>query len=157
MTIPTFDFIGNHPEHIPLIAKWHQDEWHHISPDLTTELRIKKYSSYRSEPTIPCSIIALIDDSPAGSASLVESDMDSHPHLHPWLASVYVAEDYRCQGIATQLINRVIEIAHNLGIETLYLFTPDQADFYKKRGWKLIENYTYNGELVDIMSYTIDT
>jgi len=155
MTKPTFDFIGNYPEHIPLVAKWHQDEWHNISPNLTTELRIKLYSSYPTYPNIPCSIIALLDGVPAGSASLVESDMETHPHLHPWLASVYVDKKYRCQGLATQLITNIIDTARSLDIKKLYLFTPDQAYFYKQRGWKLIENYTYNGENVDIMSFEI--
>ena len=156
MTTATFDFIGNHPDLIPLIASWHQQQWQHISPELTTNLRIKKYSSYASKPGIPCSILALIEGKPAGSASLVESDMSTHPHLHPWLASVYVDNTFRRQGIASQLIDKIIEISRNIGVETLYLFTPDQSDFYQKRGWKILENYTYNGEQVDIMSFTIN-
>jgi len=150
-----FDFIGNYPQHIPLVAQWHQNEWHHISPHLTTPLRIAQYSKYSNSPAIPSCIIALMNDQPVGSASLVGSDMDTHPHLHPWLASVFVDKAYRRQGIATALIEKCIDNAHHLGIDTLYLFTPDQTSFYQKRGWKVIESCIYHNEKVDIMAYSV--
>lgn len=155
MNSPVFDYLGKHPMHIPLIAKWHNDEWHHISPHLTTELRIREYSSYSNAPSIPSCVIALIENQPAGSASLVESDMDSHPQLGPWLASVYVQPRFRQQGLATQLIQHCLDNARVSGIPTLYLFTPDKKDFYLKRGWKPVENTLYHGEIVDIMSYNL--
>jgi len=148
-----FDHIANHPQHIPLIAQWHQSEWQHISPHLTTSLRIKLYSKYDNSTAIPSCILALVDGLPAGSASLVESDMDSHPHLHPWLASVFVDKPHRQQGIATKLIAKCIANARYLGVETLYLFTPDQTNFYEKRGWEVIETCRYHNEKVAIMAY----
>lgn len=153
---PIFDYIGNHPQHIPRIAQWHQDEWQHISPHLTTALRIALYSSYDSA-TIPVCFIAIIDGQPVGSASLVESDMETHPQLTPWLASVYVHNNYRCQGIATQLIECCIDKARASGIDTLHLFTPDHASFYRHRGWELIESCEYHNEKVDIMSLNLNT
>lgn len=150
-----FDCITNHPQHIPLIAQWHQNEWQHISPHLSTALRIRQYSEYSAAVAIPSCILALVNDHPAGSASLVESDMETHLHFQPWLASVFVHDDYRHQGIATQLIERCIDNARHLGVETLYLFTPDQTIFYQNRGWKLIESTEYHNEKVDIMAYNI--
>lgn len=150
-----FDHLTNHPQHIPLIAQWHQSEWQHISPHMTTESRIKQYSQYSNMPAIPSCILALVNGEPVGSASLVESDMETHPHLQPWLASVFVTKQYRRQGIATQLIQHCIDNASQLGVETLYLFTPDQANFYQKRGWKPIESCLYNNERVDIMAYYV--
>lgn len=150
-----FDYIINHPKHIPVIAQWHQTEWQHISPHMTTELRIKQFSQYSHTAAIPSCILALVDGQPVGSASLVESDMETHPHLHPWLASVFVNKHHRHQGIATQLIQRCIDNARHSGVETLYLFTPDQANFYQKRGWVPIETCKYNDVKVDIMAYYV--
>ena len=151
----TFDYIANHPQHIPLIAQWHQHEWHHISPHLTTSLRIAQYSTYSDSPAIPSCILALLNNQPVGSASLVESDMETHPHLRPWLASVFVHEASRNQGIATQLIEKCIDNARQIGVEILYLFTPDQCSFYQKRGWNVIESCNYHNEEVDIMAYYV--
>jgi len=153
----TIEYLGKHDEFIPVIAQWHQNEWAHISPDLTTKLRIELYNSYKNTPSIPCCLLALVDEKPAGTASLVESDMDTNTDLGPWLASVYVHEAYRCQGIATQLIDNCLEKASEANIKTLYLFTPDQALFYMKRGWKLIKSTLYHGEYVDIMSFDLNT
>ncbi len=150
------DYLGNHSQFIPVIAKWHQDEWHHISPDLSTQSRIKLYRSYKNSAAIPNCLLALINHKPVGSACLVASDMDTHTHMGPWLASVYVHEDYRCQGIASQLIEQCLQNAQQTGAKTLYLFTPDKTMFYQKRGWRLIESSLYHGEKVDIMSYCLN-
>ena len=150
-----YTFLGKYPQHIPVIAQWHQNEWQHISPHLNTQLRVDAYSSYPAKPAIPSCILAVTDDKPAGSASIVLSDMETHPHLSPWLASVYVHPDYRNQGIATELINHCLINAKKLGFQTLYLFTPDQAEFYQKRGWQRLEHFIYHNEHVDIMSFDL--
>jgi len=147
-----YDYIGHHPEHIATIARWHQDEWQRLSPELTTQLRIELYSSYQSQQGVPSCILALNDIHVAGSASLVFSDMDTHAHLSPWLASVFVHPAFRNQGVATQLLKICADNAVQAGFKTLYLFTPDQKNFYLKRGWKLFESTEYRGEKVDIMS-----
>lgn len=100
--------------------------------------------------------MAFTDSCTAGSASIVKSDLDTHPHLSPWLASVYVHPNYRCQGIATKLIEQCIDNARLSGAQTLYLFTPDQADFYRKRGWQHIESNSYHGESIDIMAFDLN-
>ena len=151
------DYLGHHIHFIAIIAQWHQDEWQHISPSLSTQLRIKMYSAYKNSASIPCCLIALSGNKPAGSASLVSSDMDSHTHLSPWLASVFVHKDFRCQGIARQLIAKCLLNARQTGVKTLSLFTPDKTDFYQNLGWKLIESTLYHGENVDIMSYDLTT
>lgn len=155
MTTINFDYIGHHPQHIPVIAQWHQDQWHNISPHLSTDKRIQLYSAYPSNAGIPCCIIATERSQPTGSASLVASDMDTHSHLSPWLASVFVHPDFRQQGIATQLINQCIDTARTCQIARIYLFTPDQSAFYQKRGWHHLESCIYHGEQVDIMYYDV--
>lgn len=149
------DYIGRYPQLIPVIAQWHQDQWCNISPHLSTDKRIRLYSDYPSRAGIPCCIIALANGQAVGSASLVESDMDTHTQLGPWLASVFVHPDFRRQGIATRLINQCIAIAQQCQLPRIYLFSPDQADFYRKRGWQPLESCLYHGEQVDIMYFDI--
>jgi len=149
------DQLAQYPEFIRLIAQWHQDEWQHISPDLTTDLRVKLYEGYSKSPDIPSCFLALVDGQPVGSASLVASDMQTHPQLGPWLASVYVHKKHRRQGIASQLIQQCIESAREINVDKLYLFTPDKCSFYRKRGWKLIESTLYHGENVVIMEFNL--
>ena len=147
--------LGQLPEAIPIVAQWHQDEWYQISPDLTTNLRISLYKSYSCDNSIPFSLIATINNKPVGSASVVTSDMETHSHLSPWLASVFVHPEFRCNGIATQLIENCIARLKTHDFEMLYLFTPDQLSFYQKRGWQKMESMIYHNEPVDIMKYPL--
>ena len=151
-----YDYLGNYPQHIPVIAEWHQNEWSHISPELTTKKRIENYSLYRNQPDIPCCIIALEDGNLAGSVSLVKCDLETRPHMGPWLASLYVNQAFRSRGIASGLIEACLDIARQLNIPKIYLFTPDQTAFYQKRGWQIVESTSHHGESIDIMSYDMN-
>lgn len=155
MTDVTISFLGEHPQHIPTLASWHQQEWQHISPHLTTQLRIREYSAYSTHASIPCCFIATQESTLLGSASLVESDMETRTDLTPWLASVFVQPDYRCQGIASRLIDECLNTARKLAIQKLYLFTPEQKEFYARRGWQALESCVFHGEQVDIMFYDL--
>lgn len=149
------DHLGLSAEHIATIATWHQAEWQHISPTQTTESRIQLYSSYKCRDEIPCTLLAQINHQAVGSASLVLNDLELRPELTPWLASVYVHTDFRQRGIATQLINACLEMAARLKIPRLYLFTPEQKNFYAKRGWQFMESCIYHDEHIDIMFYDL--
>src|SRR6478735_6719221 len=86
-------------QHIPTIARWHFDEWGYLNPGKTLEYRIERMQRYLSADAIPSMLIAIENGEVLGTAALVESDMDSHPELTPWLASVYIREDQRGRGL----------------------------------------------------------
>lgn len=156
MQTTRFSYLGEQPQHIETIARWHQAQWQHISPQHSVESRVRLYSTYPNSPDIPFCLLATQQGQPVGSASVVECDMESRAELTPWLASVYVHPDYRQQGIATELIRRCIDLASQRPAERLYLFTPDQAAFYQKRGWQALEHCLYHNEPVEIMFYSLN-
>jgi len=155
MQKPVFSYLGEQPQHIETIARWHQAQWQHISPQHSVESRIRLYASYTSSPEVPFCLLATQQGQPVGSASIVECDMETRAELSPWLASVYVHPAFRQQGIATQLIRRCIDLAAQSDAERLYLFTPDQAAFYQKRGWQPLQHCRYHNEPVDILFYQL--
>ena len=155
MSTITFSYLGEQPQHIETIARWHQAQWHHLSPQHSVESRVRLYSTYNSSPEVPFCLLATQQGQPVGSASVVECDMDTHGTLSPWLASVYVRPSCRQQGIATELIRRCTDLATQSGAECLYLFTPDQANFYRKRGWQPLQRCRYHNEPVDILFYPL--
>src|SRR4051794_32819592 len=53
--------------------------------------------------------------------------------------SLAVAERYRRQGLATQLIDRLLAYSHARGIASLYLLTLTAGDFFKRRGFAIAE------------------
>jgi amino-acid N-acetyltransferase len=53
------------------------------------------------------------------------------------LRSLAVAAQYRGQGLATALYERIVAYAQRLGIETLYLLTLSARDFFAHRGFAI--------------------
>ncbi|MFO1388524.1 GNAT family N-acetyltransferase [Cellvibrio sp.] len=139
------------PQHIPVIARWHFDEWGYLNPGKTLEYRIERMQRYLSDTPIPSMLIAVEGDEVLGTAALVESDMDSHPELTPWLASVYIREDQRGRGLGKKLVKALMDFAGQQHLPRLYLFTPDQAPFYAKLGWQTLVEETYRDTPVTIM------
>lgn len=139
------------PQHIPTIARWHFDEWGYLNPGKTLEYRIERMQRYIADKPIPSMLIAVDDDAVLGTAALVEADMDSHPELTPWLASVYIREDQRGVGLGKKLVQALMDFAGQQQLDRLYLFTPDQAGFYAKLGWKVLTQESYRDTPVTIM------
>ena len=48
-------------------------------------------------------------------------------------------------------MDRIDQEAINLGLEKLYLFTPDQELFYSTLGWKVIMQDYFQGRPIVIM------
>jgi N-acetylglutamate synthase-like GNAT family acetyltransferase len=65
-------------------------------------------------------------------------DLDSRPDIYPWLANLFVDEDYRLQGVATGLINQAINQSKKIGLKELYLYTK-YTNLYEKFGFEFVE------------------
>lgn len=143
------------PEHIPTIAAWHHAQWGYLNPGGTVETRIEKMQRYLKGAAIPAMYIGVDGNQVIGTAALVESDMDSHPELSPWLASVYVNPDYRNRGFGSALVKRVVSEVEALGHSPLYLFTPDREKFYRNLGWQFIAHEPYRGSNATLMKIEI--
>jgi N-acetylglutamate synthase-like GNAT family acetyltransferase len=151
------DYLANYPQHIATLARWHQNQWHDISPQLSIDRRITFMSTHKNNASVPVTLIALDEEQVVGSASLIEDDMEDRPQYTPWLASVFVSPPFRAQGVATSLISGIIKQAEALNLPQIYLFTPDQSEFYANRGWEIIEQRQYHDVTVDIMICRLKT
>lgn len=146
------DYLAHHARAISQLACWHHDEWSSLNPQSTVDRRIESLRQHLHTDHIPLTLVAVADDAVIGSASLIEHDLHTHLELSPWLASVYVAPAYRRRGIGSALVRRVVDEAFRFGVTTLYLFTPDRENFYRRLGWQVVEHIIYHGHPVTIMS-----
>jgi N-acetylglutamate synthase-like GNAT family acetyltransferase len=115
------------------------------------ESRVERMQRFLKGAAMPAMYICVEGKHLVGTAALVESDMDSHPELSPWLASVYVNPDYRKRGLGSALVKHVVSQARNHGFSPLYLFTPDQARFYQNLGWQFMAQESYRGGEATLM------
>ncbi len=139
------------PQYIHQLAHWHHHEWIELNPGGTIEKRLVKMQGYLSESFVPSTFVGEKDGELIGSAAIVQSDMDTHENLSPWLASVYVSEKHRRNGYGALLVKHAMEETKQAGIKKLYLFTPDDEPFYQHLGWSTITQEDYMGEPVTLM------
>lgn len=144
--------LKQQPQHLAQLATWHHREWSHLNPQQNLHLRQKEMQSHLGQAFIPTTFIATEQEVLIGSAAIIESDMDTHPELTPWLASVYVKPECRGKGIGTDLVNYTMQQSKMNGLDKLYLFTPDQEIFYKNLGWTIMKEEEYRDIAVTIMS-----
>lgn len=142
--------IAEAAEHIPLLAHWHHREWAHLYPRESEADFARDLAACIGPALVPSTFVAF-DGEVLGSASLIAQDMDSHPELTPWVASVYTRPAARGQGVASALLRHIDAVAARAGLEAIHLFTPAHEDFYAGLGWQVLARERYQGESVTLM------
>jgi N-acetylglutamate synthase-like GNAT family acetyltransferase len=149
-------YLADFPEYLVTVAEWGHGQWGYLDPGKSLEDRVRKRREYLQRGAIPMTVIAFQDGIPVGTASLEAHDMEERPELTPWMSSVYVAPEFRRRGIASALVNRIVDEARGLGVAELFLFTFDRKDLYEGLGWRVVQEDTYHGWNVTIMNRTIE-
>jgi predicted acetyltransferase len=68
---------------------------------------------------------------------VIDNDFHNRKDLAPNVCAVYTEGEYRCKGIAGNLLNLAVEDMKNKGITPIYLVT-DHTDFYERYGWEFL-------------------
>lgn len=147
-------YLADHPAHLPTLATWLHGQWGHLYPDGSLATRTTRLRGQLERDRVPMTFVALngrTSPEPVGTASLVVCDMETHAHLTPWLASVFVPPERRRQGVASALVRHAMAQARLLRVGELYLYTPDMERLYARLGWETIERLTYKGMRVALM------
>ena len=149
-------YLADIPKALPMVAQWLFDEWGHYKENNSLEKAQEKLRTHLSKEELPIIVVATLNTIPVGTASLRQSDgIENRPDFSPWLASVYVAKEYRQRGIGTQLIQHILDIAKHKGNSKLYLRTEDKVTFYQNLGWATVEKLDSENALTTIMSYSL--
>ena len=129
------EYLADHQDLAPTLARWHYEEWRDLIPNWSYETALEELLTHRHRAAIPTTFVAFRDEVLVGSASLLVEDLPEWRHLTPWVASVYVTPPERSKGVGSQLVRHAVAVAGQLGVETVYLLTPGQAEFYRRLGW----------------------
>jgi len=79
-----------------------------------------------------------LDKKIIGMYQLTHEDLFARPDIYPWLANVYIADEYRKKGYSKILLNTIKANAKtNLPYEELYLYTT-HIGLYEKYGWEFV-------------------
>jgi uncharacterized protein (DUF952 family)/GNAT superfamily N-acetyltransferase len=81
-----------------------------------------------------------------GMATLVDDDeLPNAPEPGPWLAAVLTVPNNRAQGVASAVVQRIVQRAHELRLPAIYLYTNDQQQWYANKGWNPLRETELNG------------
>jgi GNAT superfamily N-acetyltransferase len=72
-----------------------------------------------------------------------------------WLSNLFVAPEWRRQGVASGLIEGVRQFSRELGMTGLWLTATDQSEFYRRRGWQLVRRAKLGGRWVNVMTHAL--
>jgi predicted N-acetyltransferase YhbS len=150
-------YLKEYSEWIPTIAQWFHEEWGEFHPELDLNGIVKRLQERTNTDRIPLALVAVERGEVVGTISLKKHDMDTRTQYSPWLASLYVRNDYRNRGLGIRLIDAGLGHAGSLGIKHLYLYTRirKHVEFYLLHGWILVEATEYKGGAVTVLLKTI--
>jgi len=132
-----FVFLADRVDAIPVVSEWYFDEWGHLSECDSIERMQDRMQGYMNRDDIPFSLLAVDGNEVVGAAHLKLHELvETFPDEEHWLGGVYVAPGHRGKGYGSQIIERIVEIAPEYGIRSLYLQTEKlDGGLYKRLGW----------------------
>ncbi|MES2355705.1 MAG: GNAT family N-acetyltransferase [Pseudomonadota bacterium] len=139
------------PDVIPTIAGWLFNEFGYLEPAVTLEIKKKWLGERRNTTGCPTTVLSFEGAVLGGTASLIENDLDSCPHLSPWLADVYVLPSLRKHGHGVHLAQAIAEYAKRSGYRKIYLYTEAQQVFFGRLGWVKLLEMQHHGTSITIM------
>ena len=148
-----FALLADRVDAIPIVAKWHFDEWGRFDPDSSYEKTCKIIAEWQNRDRAPLLLLAIENENIVGTAALKPHEMLSvFPDHTPWLGSVFVDPGYRGRGIASQLCGEIVALATSFGTPQLFLQTQRlDGGLYAPLGWRPIQQLNYHGQEVVLM------
>lgn len=113
-------------------ATWFHDKW-----EVPQEAYLECMEAYLNHATEYGWYLCLDGGRIVGGLGVIENDFHDRKDLTPNVCAVYTEQEYRCQGIAGQLLDIVVKDMKSKGITPIYLIT-DHTSFYERYGWEFL-------------------
>ena len=135
MNIIKIDHDNRYFREIFIIYKnWLKDS----SYEIDEKEYLNEYLNSFNEDKLPNIYAMIINDTLIGMYELSAKDFVEEEKYTPYLARVYVKEQYRGLGYGKELINHSINTAKSLDYKKLYLHTHHN-NLYEKYGFKFLK------------------
>lgn len=132
--------LRDKPEYKNIAAEWFHSKW-----GVPTEAYLKCMDDYLNDTTEYGWYLCLDGEKIVGGMGVIENDFHDRKNLSPNVCAVYTEEEYRCNGIAGELLNIVVADMKSKGITPIYLVT-DHTGFYERYGWEFLCMVQGDGE-----------
>ena len=113
-------------------ALWFHSKWH-----VPAEAYLACMDAYLEGETEYGWYLCLDGEKIVAGLGVIENDFHDRKDLTPNVCAVYTEKEYRCKGIAGNLLNMAVDDCREKGIFPLYLVT-NHAGFYERYGWEFL-------------------
>lgn len=113
-------------------ASWFNSKW-----GVPKEAYLECMDAYLQKETEYGWYLCMDGDKIVAGMGVIENDFHDRKDLAPNVCAVYTDEEYRCKGIAGNLLNMVVDDMKDKGISPIYLVT-DHTSFYERYGWEFL-------------------
>ena len=120
-------------------------EWFHSKWGIPKEAYMECMSAYLNKETEYGWYLCLDGEKIVAGLGVIENDFHNRKDLTPNVCAVYTEEEYRCKGIAGNLLNMAVADMKNKGITPIYLIT-NHTTFYERYGWEFLCMVQGDGE-----------
>ena len=128
----TYVTLRQKPELTEEAAAWFHDKW-----EVPQEAYLECMGSYLNNETEYGWYLCLDSGRIVGGLGVIKNDFHNRKDLAPNVYAVYTDKEYRCQGIAGQLLDIAVKDMKSKGITPIYLIT-DHTSFYERYGWEFL-------------------
>jgi len=132
--------LRDKPQLMESAAEWFHSKWH-----VPKEAYVECMQAYLQNETEYGWYLCLDGEQFIGGLGVIKNDFHDCKDLMPNVCAVYTEENYRCQGIARNLLNMVVDDLRAKGISPVYLLT-DHIGFYERYGWEFFCMVQGDGE-----------
>lgn len=127
--------VREHPEWSDRMIEFFRRHWATEASGMVYEDCIR--SSIGAKGPMPQWYALAQGDRIVAGCGLIANDFVSRMDLTPWLAALYVVEDFRSAGLGGRLVRHCLAEAGRLGYDALYLCT-DHVGYYERFGFEQI-------------------
>lgn len=136
----TYITLRENPELKKTAAEWFQSKW-----GVPKEAYTECMEAYLNHETEYGWYFCINSDRIIAGMGIIENDFHDRKDLSPNICAAYTEADYRCKGIAGNLLNMLVGDMKNKGISPIYLIT-DHIGFYERYGWEFLCMVQGDGE-----------
>ena len=146
-----FVWLADRPEAAEIVAGWTHEAWGREAGRSFDEEVAMTLAFARRTP--PMMLLAVADETVIGSAALRLFEAVDLPEYEHWLSAVFVAPEARGRGIASRLVEALLDEANRLGIERIYLRTEDlTGGLYRRHGFEPVTEIGQGDERTLVMA-----
>lgn len=120
-------------------------EWFHSKWQVPKKAYLESMDAYLDNKTEYGWYLCLDGEKIVGGLGVIENDFHNRKDLTPNICAVYTEKDYRCQGIAGNLLKTALDDLKHKSIMPVYLLT-DHTGFYEKYDWEFLCMVQGDGE-----------